>query len=84
MYSLLFHKNHSSSGLRSAVVLIAFNILSRRSVAGTCIRRQLTIHRVEVERGNCSLVRSDALGHVFRQVAYWALASSMELILVHD
>jgi len=54
MYSILFHKNHSSSGLRTAVVLIAFKILSRRSGVGTCIRRQF--HRVEVERGNCFLV----------------------------
>jgi len=72
MYSLLFHKNHSSSRLRTAVVLIAFKILIRRSGVGTCIWHQLTIHRVEVERGNCSLVgcvSSDALGHVLRQVA---------------
>ena len=46
MYSLLFHKNHSTSGLRTAVVLIAFKILSRRSGVGTCIWHQLTIHEL--------------------------------------
>jgi len=39
MYSLLFHKSHSSSGLRTAVVLIALKILIRRSGVGTCIWR---------------------------------------------
>ena len=34
VYSLVMHKNHPS-GLRAAVVLIAFEILSRRSGIGT-------------------------------------------------
>jgi len=41
MYSPVIHKSHSSSGLRTALVLIAFKILSRPSGVGTCIRRQL-------------------------------------------
>jgi len=41
IYSLVIHKHYSSSGLRTALVLIAFKILCRRSGVGTCIRRQL-------------------------------------------
>src|SRR5260221_4998530 len=41
MYSPVIHKNSSSSALRTALVLITFKILSRRSGVGTCIRHQL-------------------------------------------